>query len=444
MSIAGGIQREEQCYRDRTPTSARLFVDAVRVLPGGDTRSTLHHHPYPLQLTRGAGTRVWDVDDNEYVDFTNNHTALVHGNAYAPVLNAVREQLESGTCFGTPTPLQIDAARCLVDRVASLERVRFCASGTEATMHATRVSRATTGRRLIAKAEGAYHGSQDDVFVSTHPTPENAGPPERPNAVPRSEGLGRSALTDTIVIPFNDAAAATERLCEIGDDLAGVLVEPVMGSAGMIPAEPEYLRALRDVTRKSGSLLVFDEVITLRLAHGGAQEWFDVAPDLTCFGKMIGGGFPLGAFGGRADVMDRFDPAGDDALAHPGSMNAYPVALVAAMTTLADLTRTRIDRMNDLGAQLRGRLEAVATSHAVPLQVTGLGSLLALHYRSAPVHSFRDTWDEDRERQQGVFLGLLNEGVLIDRRGAACLSTQTGQAEVDAFVSAFDRVLHRF
>jgi glutamate-1-semialdehyde 2,1-aminomutase len=435
--------REVELYRKRTPTSADGFARARQVLPGGDTRSTLHHPPYPLQLARGAGATVWDVDGNAYRDFTNNHTALVHGNAFEPVLVAARRQMAEGTCFGTPTALQVHAARLLTDRIPSLDLVRFCASGTEATMHATRAARAVTGRPRIAKAEGAYHGSQDDVFVSTHPGPEDAGPPDHPRSVPRCDGLGRSAITDTLVLPFNDVAAATARIREHGDELAAVLVEPVMGSAGMIPAEPDYLAALRSTCTEVGALLVVDEVITLRLSTSGAQGLLDLEPDLSCFGKMLGGGFPLGAFGGRRDVMERFDPGSDGALAHPGSMNGHPVALAAAMATLEHLTGERIGTMNSLGDELRTRLASVARTRGVPLQVTGAGSLLGLHYTDQEVRCFRDTWSEDRTLADAMFLGLVNQGILIDRRGALCLSTRTADEDLDAFEKAFGTVLDR-
>lgn len=443
MDFTAAGEAELQRYRSRTPASAAAFGAAAMVLPGGDSRSTLHHEPYPVHLVRAAGARLWDADGNEYLDFTNNHTALVHGNAFPPVLKAARQQMDQGLCFGTPTPLQGQAAHLLVERVPSLDLVRFCASGTEATMHATRVARAFTGRHLIAKAEGAYHGSQDDMFISTHPSPETAGPADHPLPTPRCPGLGRSSITDTIVLPFNDPAASARLIRSAGDDLAAVFVEPVMGSAGMIPAEPAYLLAIAQAAADVGALLVFDEVITLRLSTSGGQGWFGIKPDLSCFGKMLGGGFPLGAFGGRRDIMELFDPTRPDAVAHPGSMNAHPVSLAAAMTTLDELTVERIDQMNLLGGVLADRLSGVAECHGMPLTVTGLGSLRGLHFTHEPVRRFRDTWDEDRQLGQTVFLGLLNEGVLIDRRGAVCLSTQTQLEDVEGFAAALDRVLHR-
>lgn len=444
-AVEDAVAREVAAYRARTPRSAECFAAAGEVLPGGDSRSTLHHAPYPTYLARGLGARVVDVDGNELVDLTFNHTALVHGNAHPEVLAAAKRRLQDGTCFSGPVPEQVAVAERLVARVPGLERVRFCASGTEATLHAVRAARAFTGRPLIAKAEGAYHGSQDDVFVSTHPRPDQAGPVERPNAVPRAAGLGRTALTDTVVFPFNDAEAAGARLREVGDQLAAVLVEPVMGSAGMIPAEPGFLAALRAVCDEVGALLVVDEVITLRLAVGGGQEHARVVPDLSCFGKMLGGGFPLGAFGGSAEVMAGFDPTGPDGplVGHPGSMNAWALGLVAAGVTLDLLTHRAIVELADLGEEARQRFRAVVADHGAPVTVTGVGSLFGLHVTAGPVGTFRDTWAEDRRLALALYLGLLNEGVLTDPRGAGCLSTVSTRGDVDIAAAALDQVLDR-
>ena len=434
---------ELDAYLARTPGSARLHREGRAVLPGGDTRTTIHHEPYPLYLAEGAGAVVTDVDDNEYTDFTNNHTALVHGNAFPPVVAAVSDQLGRGACFGTPTPLQVQAAELLTTRVPSLDLVRFCASGTEATMQATRAARAHTERQVIAKFEGAYHGSQDDALVSTHPSADEAGPSDRPLSTPRCAGLGSAALTDTLVLPFNQPEAAVILIREHRADLAAVLVEPVMGSAGMIAAERDYLHAVRTAAAEVGALFMVDEVITFRLAPAGGQEWFGLDPDLSCYGKMLGGGLPLGAFGGRAEVMSRYDPTRADVLAHPGSMNGNAAALASSIATLDALTAERIATMNGLGDDLRRRLTAVIETHAAAMTVTGAGSLIGLHYTSGPVRSFRDTWVEDRDLGHEVFLGLLNEGVLIDRRGAACLSTVSGPEHLERFERALDSILGR-
>ena len=435
---------EEAAYRERTPGSAARFEEARRHLPGGDSRSTLFFPPYPLYLDRGDANRVWDVDGHEYVDFTSNHTCLVHGNRPPFVLEAVAAQLTRGTCFPEPVEAQVAAARLLTERIASVDLVRFTNSGTEATLQALRAARAVTGRRLVAKVEGGYHGTQDDVMVSTHPRPEEAGPARRPSRVPRAAGLTTAAEADVVIVPFNDIEGAVDLLREHGDRLAAVIVEPVLGSAGMIPAEAAYLGALRDVATEVGAALVFDEVITFRLATGGAEAAYGVRPDLTCLGKMIGGGFPLGVVGGSERFLSVFDPSGGSPLVgHPGSMNANPVSLVACMATLEHLTPAAIEGINERGQGLRDALAKVAADRGVALTVTGMGSLLGLHFTDGPVRTFRDTWPEDRALAHEVFLGLMNEGVLIDPRGAASVSTATTDGDLDRFADAFAAVLTR-
>jgi glutamate-1-semialdehyde 2,1-aminomutase len=360
------------------------------------------------------------------------------------VLDAVRAQLDRGTCFPEPVGAQVAAARALCERIDSADLVRFTSSGTEATLQALRAARAVTGRRVVAKVEGGYHGTQDDMMVSTHPSPDEAGPPDRPNRVPRAAGLTSSAEQDVVVIPFNDADGAAALIAEHGRDLAAVIVEPVLGSAGMIPAEPGYLDALRAATDECGAALVFDEVITFRLAHGGAEAAYDVRPDLTCLGKMIGGGFPLGVVGGSARFLAPFDPSdGLPEVAHPGSMNANPVSLVASLATLEHLTADVIATMNERGERLRDALGKVAADAGVALTVTGKGSLLGLHFTHGPVRTFRDTWTEDRVLAHEVFLGLINEGVLIDPRGAASVSSVTTDDDLDRFATALQTVLSR-
>lgn len=441
-----GNPPEEKAYRARTPTSARLYAEARRSLPGGDTRSPLHHAPYPATLAEGHGTRVIDVDGNELLDLTGNHTALVHGYGHPQVLAAVREQLEAGTCFPGPTRPQGRLARQLSERIPSMELVRFTNSGTEAVMLAVRAARAYTGRAMIAKVEGGYHGTWDDVLVSTHPPIGASGEAGRPRPVAASAGLAPGAADHVLVLPFDDAEAAAGLLERHGRQLAAVVVEPVQGSAGMIPATPEYLRMLRELTTRHGALLVFDEVVSFRVAHGGAQAHFGVLPDLTCLGKAIGGGFPLGAFGGRADIMAAFDPSapGGPRIPHPGSLNANPVSLVAGSVTLDLLTAEAIARLDRLGATARARIRDTLAANDVPATVTGLGSLFGIHLTEGPVACYRDAARADRARMHRLHLGLFGEGVLIDPRGVGCLSTPVAEHDLDTLADALQRVTARW
>jgi glutamate-1-semialdehyde 2,1-aminomutase len=373
------ISREEEVYRLRTPASRRFFAEARKFLPGGDSRSTLFYQPYPAVMDRGEECWLYDIDGNRLLDFTGNHSSLIHGYGHPAIVEAVQHQLRKGTCFPGSTEPQLRLAKLLCERIPSVERARFTSSGTEATMNAIRAARAFTGRARIAKVEGGYHG------------------------------LAADATAGVVVLPFNEIDAAEGILEAVGEQLAAVVVEPVLGSAGMIPAEREYLEMLRETTRSLGVILIFDEVVSFRIAAGGAQEYFGVSPDLTCLGKLIGGGFPLGAFGGRADIMALFDPThGPPPIAHPGSHNANPIGMVVGAVTLELLTPLAIELLNARGTTVRRDLAAAFTDAGIAAQITGLGSLFAIHLTDQPVRSYRDTLGSDTDLRHRIFLGLFN------------------------------------
>src|SRR5215212_3307268 len=439
---AASLSQEEQLYRSLTPISYEYFLEGRKYLPGADSRSPLFYTPYPVVLEEGQGCWLLDVDGNRLLDFTGNHTSLILGYGHPRVLETVQRQLERGTAFPGVTAPQVRLAELLCKRVPSFELVRFANSGTEAMMNAIRAARAFTGRRKIAKIEGGYNGSWDDVMVSTHPSGEQAGDVIRPVAAPASLGLSPHSADNVLVLPFNDVEAAAQLIEQQSEHLAAIVVEPVMGSAGMIPAERGYLEMLRYVSERFGILLVFDEVISFRIAFGGAQEHYGVIPDLTCLGKLIGGGFPLGVFGGRSDVMAMFYPSrGRPWIPHPGSYNANPISLVAGATTLELLTGEAIRLLNLRGESLRQRIRAAFEDIGLPVQVTGLGSLFAIHLTSQPVRSYRDTMRADADLRHHIFLGLFKEGVLIDPRGVGCISAAIGEAEIDRFLVALRLVL---
>ncbi len=409
---------EEQRYRSRTSASARQYAELRRYLPGGDSRSTLFYPPYPAVLVRGEGCRVVDLDGNRLLDFTGNHSILVHGYGEPSVEKAIRGQLEAGTCFPAPTEAQLRFARHLVERIESLERVRFTNSGTEAVMMAIRAARRFTGRRAIAKLEGGYHGTSEFVMGS-------AGP-------------------ELVVLPADDSSAAVAALERGAGEIAALLVEPVQGSAGMLPLEQTYLQAVREATARLGIVLVFDEVISLRIAYGGAEQYFGVRPDLCCLGKVIGGGLPLGAFGGREEIMDLFDPSrGPPAIPHPGSYNANPVSLAAGLATMERLTPEAIARLNDMGDRVRSGLARVLADAGVTATLTGLGSLFGIHLTRAPVRTIRDAGRSDAALRHRIFLGLYDEGILLDPRGVGTLSTAIGAAEIEELCRALGAVLSR-
>jgi glutamate-1-semialdehyde 2,1-aminomutase len=439
---AASLSREEQLYRSLTPTSYEYFLEGRKYLPGADSRSPLFYPPYPVVLEEGHGCWLFDVDSNKLLDFTGNHTSLILGYKHPRVLDAVRRQLEKGTAFPGVTVPQVRLARLLCERVPSFERVRFTNSGTEATMNAIRAARAFTGRHKIAKIEGGYNGSWDDVMVSTQPSGEQSGDVLRPVAAPASLGLIPDSIDNVLVLPFNEVKAAARLLEKQGKHLAAVIVEPVLGSAGMIPAEQGYLDMLREVTEQLGILLVFDEVVSFRIAYGGAQEYYGISPDLTCLGKLVGGGFPLGVFGGRSDIMAMFDPSRSrPQIPHPGSYNANPISLVAGATTLELFTNDVVQLLNLRGETLRRQIRTAFEDADLPAQVTGFGSLFAIHLTSQLVKSYRDTMRADVNLRHRIFLSLFKEGVLIDPRGVGCISAAIGEAEIDRFVDALRTVL---
>ncbi|MGH7581433.1 MAG: aspartate aminotransferase family protein [Gemmatimonadales bacterium] len=409
---------EEQRYRLRTPASARHLEEARRYLPGGDSRSTLFYSPYPAVLDRGDGCWVVDLDGNRLLDFTGNHSILIHGYHEPSVTESVHRQVERGSCFPGPTDAQLRLARHLVERIPSVERVRFTNSGTEAVMLAVRAARTHTGRRMVAKLEGGFHGTAEPVMGASHP--------------------------ELLVLPADDADAAVGILERRASEIAALLVEPVQGSAGMIPLDAGFLRTLGAATRPLGIVLIFDEVVSLRVAYGGGQEHYGIAPDMTCLGKLIGGGFPLGAFGGREELMALFDPShGPPAIPHPGSYNANPVSLSAGLATLESLSREVIAELNRKGEELRAAIGEVFGEAGVPAAITGLGSLFGIHLTGRPVRTIRDAASGDADLRHRIFLGLYNEGVLLDPRGVGTISTAIGEREIEQFIGALRTVLAR-
>jgi glutamate-1-semialdehyde 2,1-aminomutase len=333
-------------------------------------------------------------------------------------MEAIRRQVELGTCFPGPTDVQLHFARHLVERIGSIERVRFTNSGTEAVMMAVRAARRFTGRRKIAKLEGGYHGTSEDVMGSEHP--------------------------DLVMLPADDADAAIALLERRAAEIAALLVEPVQGSAGMLALDAAYLRALREATRRLGIVLVFDEVVSLRVAYGGGEEHFGIRPDLCCLGKMIGGGLPLGAFGGRGEIMALFDPShGPPVIPHPGSYNANPVSLAAGLATLELLTPDAVARLNAMGDRVRRGLSGAFAEAGLPASITGLGSLFGIHLTKGPVRTIRDAARADAALRHRIFLGLYVEGILIDPRGVGTLSTAIGETEIEQFLAAVRAVLSR-
>jgi glutamate-1-semialdehyde 2,1-aminomutase len=353
----------------------------------------------------------------------------------------VVRQLAFGTVFGSPLELQSQLAAAICKRAPSLEMVRFCNSGTEATMSAVRAAKAFTGRNKVMKIEGGYHGSHDMAAISVAPSLEEAGPIEEPRSVPSTPGVFEGVVKDVVIAPFNHAEAAARIIDRHRSDLAAVIVEPVMGSAGMIPADAEYLQLLRSATQSCGALLIFDEVITFRLAYGGAQELYRINPDLTTLGKIIGGGFPVGAFGGRADIMSQFDPR-SGRMRQSGTFNGNAITMAAGLAALDALTRAEIDRINHFGDRLRQGLRVAIAAEGTAGQVTGIGSLTGVHFTNAEVRDYRSAARGAKEVLHFLHLFLLNHGIFAAPRGDFYLSTPMQERDIDAAIGAFRSALH--
>jgi len=410
-------------------------------MPGGTTRTTTYFDPYPLYITRGEGCRIWDVDGTERLDLLGNYTAMILGHAHPKVVEAVRKQAAQGTGFAAANPVEVQLAALLCQRVPSLDMVRFCNSGTEATMFAMRLARAFTGRSKIARVEGGYHGTHDYAEVSTHPDVAEAGPPAAPIARPDSIGTPDWALEQTVVLPFNNADAAEAIIRREGGQLAAVILEPIIGAGGVIASTVEYLDRLRSVTRELAVLLIFDEVISLRVAPGGAQQLNGVTPDLTTLGKIIGGGLPVAAFGGRADVMELMDPRRSPNLGQGGTYNGNPLGMAAGLAAMTELTQDVYEELNRKGARVSEQLSEVFASHGVRAQVNGVGSLFAIHFTDRPVVDYRTKASSNRKMTHEFFLGLVNHGVLMAPRAMGALSTPMTEQDIQQFIDAVDAVV---
>ena len=418
-------------YIETTPKSHALHERAMQSLPGGNTRTTLHMQPYPFYFDHGVGCRVYDVDGSERIDFLNNYTSLILGHAHPQVVAAVEQQLRRGMSMAAPTELEIALAETLKRRLPSIDLLRFTNSGSEATLMALRAARAYTGRAKIAKFAGSYHGSHD--YAAAEPTAD---------AATQRMGVPAAVAETLVMLPFNDAAAVEQRIAAHRHELAAVIIEPVIGAGGVIAPQPGFLEALRAITTEHGIVLIFDEVIAFRLGYHGAQGYFGIKPDLTTLGKIIGGGLPVGAIGGRAEIMAVFDPHRPDHIGHGGTFNANPLTMVAGLATLEQLTPQVYDQLAALARELRQKMRALFDELGIAAQINQIGSLFNIHFSDQPVIDYATVCASDRELIGQLQLAALNNGVAFASRGMGCLSTPMTSHEIDACVTAIRRGLH--
>lgn len=428
---------------NRYSKSQEMNARALSIMPGGNTRASVYAKPHPIYLQSGNGAQVTDVDGNRYIDFENNFTALIHGHGYQPTVEALRRQAGQGLSFSGPTESEIELAEILCERVGYFEQVRFMNSGTEAVMNAIKAARAYTGRPKIAKYEGAYHGSYDVVEVSLDSAPDNWGEDE-PIAIPYCRGTPPSVLAETVVIPFNDIAATERILSEHAADLAAVLIDPLPSRVGLVTATQGYMSFLREFTRRRGILLISDEVLSFRLAYNGAIAQFGVEADLCSFGKIMGGGMPIGAVAGRKEFMSVFDPTdGKPAVPQAGTFSANPMSMVAGTAAMQDMTPEVFDRINALGDYAREHLRAAIERSEYRAQVTGLGSLFRLHLTESTPGDYRSSYPSANSRNDMADLVKYarENGVLISSSGLCAISTPMSETEVDVLTEVIGKGL---
>ncbi|MCP3983801.1 MAG: aspartate aminotransferase family protein [bacterium] len=431
-------------YRAWSPESAHLIEAARDVFPGGDTRMSAHFGPYPLFIERAEGCHLYDADGHEIRDFMNNFTSLIHGHANPDVVEAVCDQMRQGSAYAAPTRSQVALGSLLQERIPSIEQLRFTSSGSEATLMTLRCARAVTGKHRIMKMEGGYHGSYELAEVSLVPLPGLSGLPDAPTPVPIDASIPPSILGDVVPCPFNDPETAQALIARHSHELAAVIVEPVLGSMGMIPATREFLQALRDATSAHGVLLVFDEVITLRIALGGAQQHHGVVPDLTALGKIIGGGLPIGAFGGSEELMRVFHPDEPNPVMHASTFSGNPLSMAAGAAAMGQWNTATIERTNDLGDRLRSGFNDAFARHGIRGQAIGLGSLVNLHLTDAPLTDARGTLDgfiRSGPINSLLHLAMLQRGVASASRLMYCTSTAMTDGDVDFAIDALDDAL---
>jgi glutamate-1-semialdehyde 2,1-aminomutase len=428
QDLTSAVKEAEERYIAANPESQRLAKMATAHMPGGNTRTTVHFSPFSLYMASGKGSRLTDVDGHTYIDFINEYTAGVFGHSNAVIAEAITQALTGGINLGAPTRHERLLAEEVQRRFPAMELLRFCNSGTEANLLALATARAFTGKSGVMIFDGAYHGS---ILYFAH------------------GGSPLNMKFDWITSEFNDLERATADIAANASRLCAVIVEPMQGGAGALPADPSFLKGLRAACDAHKVLLVIDEVMTSRLDFGGVQKKVGVKPDLMTLGKYVGGGLSFGAFGGRADIMERFDPSRPDAYPHGGTFNNNVIAMSAGHAALTKvLSAERLQRMNQLGDILREKVNSLARKHDVPMQATGLGSIFGIHFHKGPIRNSGDLDKGEHGREAAIgnlkklyHLDMIQAGHYISRRIMGNLSVESSEADVEAFCNAIEEFL---
>lgn len=425
------------------PRSAALYRRGRNVFPGGTTRSTIDCDPHPIYISGGEGAYVVDMDGNRLLDLNNNFTTLLHGHGFAPVVDAVTDLVRRGTCFSNPTHHEIALAELLVSRIPAIEQVRFVNSGTEAVMFAIKAARAYTGRPTIARFEGAYHGAYDWAETGQSGSNDDPGTGRR-MARPAYTGAPSTTADNVVALDFNDVDGIEERLAPHVESLAAILIDPMPSRAGLLKPLPQFIEQLTRFAQRHGILIIADEVLNLRQGYNGASSRYGLSPDLVTAGKIIGGGFPIGAVGGRSDVMSVFGADRKVPLVpQGGTFAANPVSMVAGRVAMEAMTLDAFDRLERLGDRLRNQLSTAAGKHSAPFSVAGAASLFRIHPKRVLPDTYADTIldVEDAARMRSLSRFFRQKGILLPGDAAACLSTPMTETEIDSISDVFEMFL---
>ncbi|HCT0456828.1 TPA: glutamate-1-semialdehyde 2,1-aminomutase [Staphylococcus pseudintermedius] len=420
--------------------SIKAFEKAEQLMPGGvnsPVRAFKSVDTPAIFMSRGEGSRIYDIDGNEYIDYVLSWGPLILGHRDSKVIEAIHDVVERGTSFGASTLEENRLAELVIERVPSIEKVRMVSSGTEATLDTLRLARGYTGKNKIIKFEGNYHGHSDSLLIK-------AGSGVATLGLPDSPGVPEGTAKNTITVPYNDLEAVKYAFEEFGDDIAAVIVEPVSGNMGVVPPINNFLQGLRDITKENNALLIFDEVMTgFRVGYNCAQGYFNVIPDLTCLGKVIGGGLPVGAFGGRKEIMDHIAPSGD--IYQAGTLSGNPLAMTSGYMTLSQLTPESYDYFNELGDMLEEGLTEIFAKHQVPLTVNRAGSMIGFFLNEGPVTNFKEANQSDLELFGQLYRELAEQGIFLppSQFEGMFLSTAHTKEDIEKTLHAFDVALER-
>jgi len=422
-------------YISKTSKSHKLYDRAKKTLPAGVSYFIRHFEPYPFFTKEAKGSKIVDIDGNEYIDFWMGHYSLILGHSPPEVVNAVRNQIEKGVHYGTSHELEVAMAEQIVKMVPSAKMVRFSNSGTEAAMYATRLARTYTDKEKIVKVEGCWHGGYDALHKAVKP----------PFDIPETSGIPSGVSKDTITIPFNDLEGSTKRLKK--EEFAAIIVEPVVGAGGCIPAEKDFLKGLKEMCTEKHALLMFDEVITgFRLAPGGAQQYFGVLPHITILGKIMGGGFPIGAIAGSREIMERMDPTLYERPKfsfHGGTFCANPVVLTAGLATLKVLEDGRLqEQLNKSGNNIRRQLVEIFERKNVDAQVTGISSLFQAHFTHEKIKDIEGVFRADRKKLEDYHLYLITKGIFFLPTKVGALSRAHSKEDLEKLITETEHYEH--